>query len=153
MKVSAHPPRPRSRRVLICDNSERERTALRRVLKGERYLVEEAADGRSALAAVARARPDLILLELRLPDIDGSEVLDALRAEHDERALPIIVLSAERDGEVAAGCLALGANAYLTRPIRPGALLASAATQLEMHFIGALTIRGAPSRPDHSPLG
>jgi DNA-binding response OmpR family regulator len=154
----AHARRRRLRaRILIGVVDESERAALRRVLESARYHVEEAADGRRVLAAVARKRPHLVLLELRLPDIDGAVVLDSLRAELDERALPIIVIGAERDGEVAAGCLGLGANDYVSKPIRPGIILARVAAQLGVYgygaFAGALGARAAPLGGALSPPG
>ena len=98
------------------------------------YLVEEAIDGEGVIEAVERCPPDLVLLDLRLPDLDGSEVLRQLRRQHDAGELPIIMVSAEHDGEVVAGCLSLGACDYVTKPIHAGVLHARITTYLDLHF-------------------
>jgi DNA-binding response OmpR family regulator len=121
-------------RILICDDNEMGRALLKRLLTRRGYLVEEAIDGRAAIEAVETCAPDLVLLDLRLPDLDGSEVLRRLRCDHDASELPIIVVSAELDGEVVAGCLALGACDYLTKPIDAAMLYARIATHLDLHF-------------------
>lgn len=109
-------------RILVTDDSEVARALFRRLLTRRGYIVEEAATGAAALEAVDADPPDLMLLDLRLPDIDGSEVLRQLRTERDLDALPTIMISGELDGEVAAACLDLGANDFLMKPVL-GALL------------------------------
>ncbi|HVK80398.1 MAG TPA: response regulator [Verrucomicrobiae bacterium] len=121
-------------RILVCDDNDTGRALMKRMLRARGYLVEEASEGRSAIAAIERSPPDLLLLDLRLPDIDGSEVLRQLRCDHDVKALPIIMVSAEHDGEIVAGCLALGASDYITKPIHAGILCARVATHLDLHF-------------------
>jgi DNA-binding response OmpR family regulator len=121
-------------RILVCDDNELGRELLKRMLLRRGYHVEEAADGVSAIEAVALCPPDLVLLDLRLPDLDGSDVLRQLRCDHDASQLPIIMVSAEHDGEVVAGCLSLGACDYVTKPIHAGILYARIATHLDAHF-------------------
>jgi DNA-binding response OmpR family regulator len=121
-------------RILICDDNEMGRGLLRRMLMRRGYLVEEAIDGAAAIQAVEQCPPDLVLLDLRLPDLDGSEVLRQLRCDHNASQLPIIMVSAEHDGEVVAGCLSLGACDYVTKPIHAGILYARIATHLDLHF-------------------
>jgi adenylate cyclase len=133
-------------RILICDDNEMGRGLLRRMLLRRGYLVEEAIDGRSTIEAVERCPPDLVLLDLRLPDLDGSEVLRQLRLEHDPNELPIIMVSAEHDGEVVAGCLSLGASDYVPKPVHAGVLYARIATHLDLHFAQAFQPRDV-SRP------
>jgi DNA-binding response OmpR family regulator len=125
-------------RILICDDNEVGRALLRRLLMRRGYLVEEAADGSSAIAAIEESAPDMVLLDLRLPDLDGAEVLRQLRCEHNATELPIIMVSAEDDGEVVAGCLSLGASDYVAKPIHAGLLYARIATHLDLHFASAL---------------
>jgi DNA-binding response OmpR family regulator len=134
-------------RILICDDNEMGRGLLKRMLLRRGYSVEEAIDGESAIEAVERCPPDLVLLDLRLPDLDGSEVLRQLRCEHDATNLPIIMVSAEHDGEVVAGCLSLGASDYVTKPVHSGILCARIATHLDLHFAHAFQSREV-SRPD-----
>jgi DNA-binding response OmpR family regulator len=134
-------------RILICDDNEMGCGLLRRMLTRRGYQVEEAIDGASAIEAVEKCPPDLVLLDLRLPDLDGAEVLRQLRCDHDANELPIIMGSAEHDGEVVAGCLALGACDYVTKPIHAGVLYARIAPHLDLHFAHILQPKEA-SRPD-----
>ena len=121
-------------RILVCDDNELGRGLLGRMLTRRGYLVEEAIDGEAAIEAVEHCPPDLVLLDLRLPDLDGSEVLRQLRCDHDANQLPIIMVSAEHDGEGVASCLSLGACDYITKPIHSGILYARIATHLDLHF-------------------
>ncbi len=114
--------------VLVVDDNETARALFRRLLTRRGYVVYEAADGAAALEQTAFEQPDLILLDLRLPDIDGAEVLRQLRIEHDAEELPILMVSGERDGEVAAGCVSLGANDFLMKPVFPAVLYARMST-------------------------
>jgi PleD family two-component response regulator len=128
-------------RILICDDNEIGRSLLRRMLSRRGYLIEEAVDGETVIEAVERCPPDLVLLDLRLPDVDGSEVLLQLRCDRDRTELPIIMVSAEHDGEVVAGCYALGANDYVTKPVHSGILFARVETHLDLHFAGRAPVR------------
>jgi DNA-binding response OmpR family regulator len=131
-------------RILVCDDNEMGRRLLRRMLTRRGYLVEEAIDGESTIEAVEQCSPDLVLLDLRLPDLDGSEVLRQLRCEYDAAELPIIMVSAEHDGEVVAGCLSLGACDYVTKPIHAGILHARIATHLDLHFAQGMRAKERP---------
>jgi DNA-binding response OmpR family regulator len=126
---SAYPEADRAR-ILVTDDSEIGRTLLWRLLTRRGYAVTCAADGAETLEAASAAPPDLILLDLRLPDIDGSEVLRQIRAEYDADELPILMISGEHDGEVAAACLKLGANDFLMKPVVPALLYARVETYL-----------------------
>ena len=119
--------------VLVADDSEVSRALLRRLLTRNGYLVHEAEDGATALRVAEQFPPDILLLDLRLPDIDGSTVLGYLRAKFDPIQLPIIMVSAEDDGEVVAGCLSIGANDYVTKPIHWPTLKARIQTHLGVH--------------------
>jgi two-component system KDP operon response regulator KdpE len=113
--------RPAAARILVVDDDPGILRAVSTNLARHGYRIETADTGRAALARHAAARPDLILLDLTLPDIDGLEVIRQVRAES---STPIVVLSvrdAERD-KVAA--LDLGADDYLTKPFGVEELLA-----------------------------
>lgn len=86
------------------------------------FHTEVAADGEAALAAVARQRPDLLLLDILLPRRTGLEVLDALRGAGDR--LPVIVLSARQDEYDKVAALRLGADDYVTKPFGVAELMA-----------------------------
>ncbi len=108
-------------RVLVVDDERAIRRFLRVPLEAHGHVVFEAASGSEALAAVVSARPDLIILDLGLPDIDGIEVTRRLR---EWTQTPIIILSV-REGEAdKVAALDLGADDYLTKPFGVGELLA-----------------------------
>jgi signal transduction histidine kinase len=84
-------------RVLVVDDDSAYRHAAAKVLRGNGFDVTEAADGRTALVAMEAQRPDLVLLDLRLPKLDGFGVLDAISQDHDLRDIPVVVLTAYAD--------------------------------------------------------
>lgn len=108
-------------RVLIIDDERAIRRFLRTVLQAHDYQVLEAARGEEGLAAVAQQRPDLVILDLGLPDIDGIEVTRRLR-EWSE--IPIIILSVREQEADKIAALDAGADDYLTKPFGAGELLA-----------------------------
>src|SRR5262249_40744415 len=81
--------------ALVVEDEEATRRALRETLEGEGWDVADAADGRAALAAVAGRRPDLSLLDLLMPQMDGVEFLEELRKEEANRSIPIVVITAK----------------------------------------------------------
>jgi two-component system KDP operon response regulator KdpE len=108
-------------RVLVVDDEPGIRDTLARNLRGHGYQVHSADTGTGALDAAAQYKPDLILLDLGLPDVDGTEVIERIRTR---TSTPIIVLSvrgAERDKVRA---LEMGADDYLTKPFGVDELLA-----------------------------
>ncbi|MBA3745451.1 response regulator [Sporichthya sp.] len=108
-------------RVLIVDDDDTLRRALGINLKARGYEVVDAADGASALALAARKPPDVVVLDLGLPDLDGVEVILGLRAW--SRA-PIVVLSAREDQSQKVAALDAGADDYVTKPFGMDELLA-----------------------------
>jgi signal transduction histidine kinase/DNA-binding response OmpR family regulator len=86
-------PYRRGRHVLVVDDDEDVRAVLRRTLRAEGYSVVEAANGREALEAIADAKPDAIVLDLMMPEVDGFEVVEALAGRQDWREIPVIVLT------------------------------------------------------------
>lgn len=91
-------------------------------LRREGYQVREATTGESALAAIKAAQPDILLLDLMLPGLDGLEVCRRLKRDAKTEHLPIIMLTAKGDeSDVVAG-LELGADDYLTKPFSPKVL-------------------------------
>ncbi len=108
-------------RVLVVDDERAIRRFLNAALTAHGYAVFEAATGEEALAAVTAQRPDLIILDLGLPDIDGVEVIHRLR---EWCRLPIIILSVREQEEDKIEALDAGADDYLTKPFGIGELLA-----------------------------
>ncbi len=83
-------------RVLVVDDQPEDRSLLRRMIEGqEEYEVVEAASGQEAIALVRQARPDVIVLDLLMPDVDGFAVLEAVKADEVTRSIPIIVVTAK----------------------------------------------------------
>lgn len=110
--------------ILVVDDEQDIRELIRYNLTKEGYRVECAVSGEEALRKVRPAPPDLILLDLMLPGVDGLEVCKRLKAERRTAATPIIMLTAKgEDADVVAG-LELGADDYVVKPFSPRVLLA-----------------------------
>jgi two-component system, OmpR family, KDP operon response regulator KdpE len=108
-------------RILVVEDDDETRTALRRDLAARGLDVDEAADGTAALQRWDARRPDLVLLDLGLPDLDGIRVLRHIRRE---ATTPVVILSA-RDAEAAKiEALEAGADDYVTKPFSTGELQA-----------------------------
>ena len=108
-------------RVLVVDDEPQIVRALSISLRARKYDVVVAATGRQALAAAARAAPDLVLLDLGLPDLDGVDVIRGLRAWS---RVPIIILSGRHQGATKVDALDAGADDYVTKPFNIDELLA-----------------------------
>jgi two-component system, OmpR family, KDP operon response regulator KdpE len=108
-------------RVLVIDDEEPILRALRINLRAHKYDVSTAADGASGLAAIARDRPDVVILDLGLPDMDGTEVIRGIRGW---TSVPVIVLSAFGQETRKIAALDAGADDYVTKPFGMGELLA-----------------------------
>ena len=108
-------------KVLVVDDEPQLLRALRITLRARGYEVDVAPDGKSALAAAAHRHPDLIVLDLGLPDLDGIEVIEGLRPWFTG---PIVVLSARQDSDDKVFALDAGADDYVTKPFGMDELLA-----------------------------
>jgi DNA-binding response OmpR family regulator len=113
----------RRRRVLIVDDDEAIRALLRLTLPPDEYDVTEAFDGEHALDALAESKPELMLLDWKMPGRHGSLVLDDVKARHPK--LPVIVLTSEIQEYHRALAESLGVDAFLTKPFSPMELLAT----------------------------
>ena len=110
--------------VLYIDDSTINTVLVERILTSRPEVVfGSAPDGRSGLDSALRLRPDLVLLDLALPDISGEQVLARLRADPATRAIPVIVVSGETDPAVHHRLLAQGAQWWLTKPYEISDLL------------------------------
>jgi DNA-binding response OmpR family regulator len=108
--------------VLVVDDEPTARTMLRLILVRAGFEVLEAQDGSEALDEVQRNVPDLMILDIMMPGIDGFEVCRILRNQDETADLPIIMLSARADAESVNRGLLLGATKYLTKPVMPDEL-------------------------------
>ncbi len=105
-----------SKKILIVDDEPNIVISLEFLMKKEGFQIAVAGDGEEALAKVASFAPDLLLLDVMMPKKSGFEVCEALRADPANSALKIVMLTAKgRETEVAKG-LAIGADAYVTKP-------------------------------------
>ena len=115
--------------VLVVDDNSDMRSYLRRVLAGH-FNVETVADGRAALAAIQSSRPDLVLTDVMMPELDGFEFLRAIRSDPDTARLPVIMLSARAGQESSVGGLDAGADDYLVKPFSTTELIARVRSNL-----------------------
>src|SRR5258708_7231286 len=109
-------------RILIVDDNETSRDILATRLKAHGYAPLEARDGEEALSAARDHRPDVILLDVMMPKIDGLEVCRRLKGDPDLPFTPIILVTAKADSKDVVAGLDAGADEYLTKPIDQAAL-------------------------------
>ena len=124
--MPANPPK-----VLVVDDEPQIRTLLRATLSRAGYAVVEAANGKEALNAKAIDKPDLVLLDLGLPDRDGLELVSLLRQEPRSA---LIVISARDQTEQKVAALDLGADDYVTKPFDTEELLARVRASLRQRL-------------------
>mgnify|MGYP001228055318 CR=1 FL=1 len=111
-------------RILIVEDNEDNMTLVRDVLASRGYMVIEAVDGQQGLELAMTQRPDLIIMDLSLPLLDGWEVVRQLKADPELRRIPVVALTAhamvgDREKALDAGC-----DDYLAKPIRLAMLIA-----------------------------
>lgn len=123
-------------RILIVEDHPTMREAMRLVLEGEGFSIEEAADGQRALEMVRADPPDLMFLDMNIPGPSGAEVLAAVRADPITAELRVIIVTADGE-EGRERAMALGADEYFTKPFSPITLLR--------------TVERVLSAPPHAP--
>lgn len=106
-----------SKTVLVVDDEEMTRDLLRLMLKGTGFTIHEAEDGYIALEQVAACKPDIMILDVMMPGLDGLAVCRALRAQPQTADLPVIMLSAKTTPTAIQEGLDAGADKYLTKPV------------------------------------
>lgn len=111
-------------RILVVEDDVEIVDVLRRTLRAEGFFVEGVATGRDALDTVPGFLPDLVILDLGLPDVDGEEVCRQLRASQESSRLPILMLTARSEVDDRVSGLDSGADDYLTKPFERVELLA-----------------------------
>ncbi len=123
--------------ILIVEDTRESLALLSDIMTGAGYVIRQAQDGEMALLSVRSKRPDLILLDVRLPGIDGFEVCRRLKATPDTATIPIIFLSALQDSEARVKGLQAGAADYICKPYEPAEVLLRVGTNLELHLLQA----------------
>jgi DNA-binding response OmpR family regulator len=111
-------------RVLVTDDEPITRMLVKLLLEREHFDVLEATNGDQAVEIAVRERPDLLLIDLNMPVMDGYEAIHNLRLDPRLATLPIIVLTAEDGDSIERRVLELGANDYMVKPFEPAVLLA-----------------------------
>jgi len=135
MESSSHagpPAAPGARRILIVDDDRLIRRTLTGVLRPEGFAVVEAESGEKALEVYAEARPDLVLLDVVLPGINGFETCRQLRSRHGDDAAPVIFITAKNESDDVVEGLSAGGVDYLPKPIRAREALARIRTHLQI---------------------
>jgi CheY-like chemotaxis protein len=118
------PARNGVRRVVLADDDAATVVMISTILKHFRFECEVARDGAEACAVVRKKRPDLVLLDVSMPRLDGFEALAALRSDLATRSTPVILVSAHRDEAEVVKAFSLGADDYITKPFNSGELMA-----------------------------
>ena len=120
-------------KILVVDDEPNIIELAKLYLEREGYQVEEASNGHDALSRLSSTKPDLIVLDLMLPDIDGFEVCRQIRAKSD---IPILMLTARKEDFDKIVGLELGADDYLTKPFNPRELVARVRAVLRRYHAG-----------------
>jgi two-component system, cell cycle response regulator DivK len=113
-----------SKCILVVEDQPDNRRILRDMLSNAGYELVEAESGEEALTAIEAQRPDLILMDIQLPVMDGYEATRRIRSNPELKSIPIIAVTSYALAGDEAKALAVGCNAYVTKPFSPRALLA-----------------------------
>src|SRR4051812_23196198 len=124
-------------KILVVDDESECRTLVAEVLTAEGYEVRAADGGSLALASLGVSRPDLILLDIRMPGMDGFEVCRRIKENVETRDVPLIFLSASNDFAERVKGLQLGALDYISKPFQRDELLARVRTHLDLGTLRA----------------
>jgi DNA-binding response OmpR family regulator len=118
--------------LLLVDDEELNRDMLARRLEFHGYVVTSVESARDALALLGQQSFDLVLLDVMMPEVNGMQVLQRIRAEHTPAELPVIMVTARTQSEDLVEAFQLGANDYVTKPVDMPIALARIATQMSL---------------------
>jgi signal transduction histidine kinase len=142
-------------RILIADDNADMREYINRLL-AERWTTEVVADGAAALARARAARPDVVVADVMMPELDGFELLRALREDERTRSVPVILVSARAGEEARVEGLQAGADDYLVKPFSPRELMARVQAQVlraKMRSVEAAHALRLAGIFEHAPVG
>jgi len=117
--------------ILVIDDEPALLLNMLEILGLEGFEAIGAEDGQTGIQLAGKHRPDLIVCDIRMPEIDGFEVLKILRADPATRSIPVIFLSAQASKEDIQQGIRLGADSYVTKPFIPASLLAEVRARLK----------------------
>jgi two-component system, sensor histidine kinase and response regulator len=123
--------------ILVVDDNEANRSLARSTLEDEGYLVIVASGGEEGVGAFERETPDCVLLDVRMPRVDGFEACRRIRALPGGADVPVLFLTAQRDVDTFDRAIRSGADDFLTKPIRPTELAVRVQTALKLRRMGA----------------
>ena len=109
-------------RILFCEDNPTIRRLLSVALRGSEHQIEMAPDGAAGLALAEAWQPDLIVTDISMPDMDGFQLVQAVRKHPRLHAVPVLVMSATMERDKLESIVAGGANGYLTKPFSPQSL-------------------------------
>ena len=113
-----------SKRILVVEDTEDNRRILRDLLTHAGFELIEAHDGEEGVRAASRERPDLILMDIQLPGVDGYEATRRIKANPETAHIPVIAVTSHALSTDQAKALAVGCNAYVAKPFSPREILA-----------------------------
>ncbi len=116
--------------ILVVDDEDMTRKLLRLMLERDGFVIVEAEDGQHALEVIAQQPPDMVILDVMMPNMDGFATCQKIRSRPETAHLPIILLSARTQAEAVYAGLQAGANRYITKPISKPELLQAIAELL-----------------------
>jgi two-component system, sensor histidine kinase and response regulator len=131
------PNKPPSATILVIDDNETNRSLARHTLEDEGYQVVLATGGLEGIAAFEREAVDCILLDVRMPDLDGFAVCERIRKMDRGASTPIVFLTASRDVDTFDRAREAGGDDFLPKPVRPAELVVRVQTALELQRLGA----------------
>jgi CheY-like chemotaxis protein len=115
MSIPMSREKPTMPRILIIEDSAHIRLLIREILEADAFTVTEAEGGRQGLELAAKEKPDCIILDLIMPDVDGLNILKSLRERGS--TIPVIVVTAHMQESVRRQCLELGASGFVHKPL------------------------------------
>ena len=120
------------KKIILIVDDDRLTLSTAQNLLGEMYKVVAVNSGKQAYKYLDRHNPDLILLDINMPDIGGYEVMRALQADRRWSKIPVIFLTADRSAETEVECFRVGANDFITKPFEPQIMLSRIKSTLEL---------------------